>query len=104
MYFLTPAINTNLVPKQDAAAARARDLLDPMEGQDGVEHGGGGRRGGLAVGAVLRQMGEDDGMAFLKALSKQDIVNLDATNRHSGSGDPGRVRRSRSTSSITTRC
>jgi iron(III) transport system substrate-binding protein len=26
-------------------------------------------------------MGEDNGMAFLKALSQQDIVNLDATNR-----------------------
>ena len=33
------------------------------------------------VGSVLQTMGEDKGMAFLRALAKQDIINVDATNR-----------------------
>ena len=36
---------------------------------------------GVYVGSVLQTMGEDKGMEFLRALAKQDIVNVDATNR-----------------------
>src|SRR6185312_14697621 len=36
---------------------------------------------GVYVGAVLQTMGEEKGMTFLRALAKQDIINVDATNR-----------------------
>ena len=80
LYFLTPAINTNLVPKQDIPRT-PQDLLDPKWKGKMAWSTAAAAGAAVYVGAVLRQMGEDDGMAFLKALSKQDIVNLDATNR-----------------------
>jgi iron(III) transport system substrate-binding protein len=80
LYFLTPAINTDLVPK-DAIPKTAQDLLDPRwKGKiawSAVPASG----APIYVGSALRSMGEQQGMAFLKALSKQDIINVDATNR-----------------------
>ena len=80
VYFLTPAVNTDLVP----AAARpktAQDLLDPKwKGKiawSTVPASG----SGVYVGSVLQTMGEERGMAFLRALARQDIINVDATNR-----------------------
>jgi ABC-type Fe3+ transport system substrate-binding protein len=79
VYFLTPGINTQLVGKDEIKTAQ--DLLNPKW------------RGKIAwstepssgapeyVGAVLQTMGDDKGMEFLRALAKQDIVNVDATNR-----------------------
>src|SRR3954465_5559652 len=71
VYFLTPAVNTDLVP----AAARpktAQDLLDPKwKGKiawSTVPASG----SGVYVGSVLQTMGEEPGMAFLRALSRQD--------------------------------
>ena len=51
-----------------------------MEGQDRLEHGA-ASGSGVYVGSVLQTMGEEKGMAFLRALAKQDIINVDATNR-----------------------
>jgi ABC-type Fe3+ transport system substrate-binding protein len=79
LYFLTPGINTQLVGKDDIKTAQ--DLLNPKwlgkiawstEPSSGAP---------VYVGAVLQTMGEDKGMAFLRALAKQDMVNVDATNR-----------------------
>src|SRR5262249_59342286 len=36
---------------------------------------------GVYVGSVLQTMGEAQGMAFLRALAKQDLINVDSTNR-----------------------
>jgi iron(III) transport system substrate-binding protein len=80
LYFLTPAINTNLVSKQDMPST-PRDLLEPKWKGKMAWSTGAAAGAAVYVGSVLRLMGEDNGMAFLRALSKQDIVNLDATNR-----------------------
>jgi ABC-type Fe3+ transport system substrate-binding protein len=79
VYFLTPGVNTQLVGKDDIKTAQ--DLLNPKwQGKIAwsTEPSSGGP---VYVGAVLQAMGEDKGMAFLRALAKQDIVNVDATNR-----------------------
>jgi ABC-type Fe3+ transport system substrate-binding protein len=79
LYFLTPGINTQLVGADEIKTAV--DLLDPKwRGKIvwGTEPSSGAA---VYVGAVLQTMGEDKGMAFLRALAKQDIVNVDATNR-----------------------
>jgi ABC-type Fe3+ transport system substrate-binding protein len=79
LYFLTPGINTQLVGQDEIKTAA--DLLDPKwRGKIawGTEPSSGAP---VYVGAVLATMGEDKGMAFLRALAKQDIVNVDATNR-----------------------
>jgi ABC-type Fe3+ transport system substrate-binding protein len=78
-YFLTPGVNTQLVG--DGEIKTAQDLLNPKwKGKIAwsTEPSSGGP---VYVGSVLQTMGEDKGMAFLQALAKQDIVNVDATNR-----------------------
>ena len=80
LYFLTPAINTQLVSTNDIPKT-PQDLLDPKwKGKiawSTVPASG----SGVYVGSVLQTMGEEKGMAFLRALAKQDIINVDATNR-----------------------
>jgi ABC-type Fe3+ transport system substrate-binding protein len=80
VYFLTPAINTQQVSKNDVPKT-PQDLLDPKwKGKIAwsvVPASG----SGVYVGSVLQTMGEEKGMTFLKALAKQDIINVDATNR-----------------------
>jgi ABC-type Fe3+ transport system substrate-binding protein len=80
VYFLTPAINTDLVPAADVPR-NPQDLLAPKWKGKIAWSTAAAAGAPVYVGAVLRQMGEDKGMAFLRALGKQDIVNLDATNR-----------------------
>jgi ABC-type Fe3+ transport system substrate-binding protein len=78
-YFLTPGVNTQLVG--DGEIKTAQDLLNPKwQGKIAwsTEPSSGAP---VYVGSVLQAMGEDKGMAFLRALAKQDIVNVDATNR-----------------------
>jgi ABC-type Fe3+ transport system substrate-binding protein len=79
LYFLTPGVNTDIVGKDEIKTAQ--DLLNPKwRGKIawGNEQSSGSP---VYVGATLQTMGEDKGMAFLRALAKQDIVNVDATNR-----------------------
>ena len=79
LYFLTPAINTQLVGKDDIKTTQ--DLLDP-KWKGKIAWGSEPSSGAPAyIGAVLQAMGEDKGMAFLRALAKQNIINLEATNR-----------------------
>src|SRR5207248_7768666 len=77
LYFLTPATNTGLVPKETIPKT-PQDLLAPQwKGRiawSTVPASG----APLYVGAVLLTMREDKGMAFLKALSKQAIINVGA--------------------------
>jgi iron(III) transport system substrate-binding protein len=79
VYFLTPGINTDLVGKDDIKTAQ--DLLNP-KWKGKIAWGTEPSSGAPAyVGAVLMSMGVYKGMAFLRALAKQDVVNVDATNR-----------------------
>jgi len=80
LYFLTPAVNTALVSERDIPKT-PQDLLDPKWKGKMAWSTAAAAGAAVYVGSVLRLMGEPDGMAFLKALSRQDIVNLDATNR-----------------------
>jgi ABC-type Fe3+ transport system substrate-binding protein len=79
LYFLTPGVNTQIVGKDEIKSAQ--DLLNPKwKGKIAwsTEPSSGAP---VYVGAVLQTMGEDKGMDFLRALAKQNIVNVDATNR-----------------------
>jgi len=80
VYFLTPAVNTSIVPTSERPKT-PQDLLHPRwKGKiawSTVPASG----SGVYVGSVLQTMGEEQGMAFLRALAKQDIINVDATNR-----------------------
>jgi ABC-type Fe3+ transport system substrate-binding protein len=80
LYFLTGAINTSLVSGPDVPGA-PQDLLQPKWKGKIAWSTAAAAGAPVYVGAVLRQMGEENGMAFLKALSRQNVVNLDATNR-----------------------
>lgn len=79
VYFLTPGINTQIVGKDEIKTAQ--DLLNPK--WKGKIAWSTDPWSGCAVyvGSILQTMGEDKGMAFLRALAKQDIINVDATNR-----------------------
>jgi len=79
VYFLTPGINTQLVGADEIKTAQ--DLLNP-KWQGKIAWSAEPSSGApVYVGSVLQTMGEDKGMMFLRALAKQDIVNVDATNR-----------------------
>jgi ABC-type Fe3+ transport system substrate-binding protein len=80
LYFLTPGINTTLVP-ENAAPRTLDDLLDPKwRGRIAWSNT---TTGGAVtfIGTVLRRLGEEKGMAYLRALAKQQIVRIDATSR-----------------------
>jgi ABC-type Fe3+ transport system substrate-binding protein len=79
VYFLTPGINTQLVGKDEIKTAA--DLLDPKWKGKIAWSTDPWSGSAVYVGSVLQTMGEDKGMAFLRALAKQDIVNVEATNR-----------------------
>ena len=79
VYFLTPGVNTDLVGKDEIKTAQ--DLLNP-KWKGKIAWSTAPSCGAPAyVGAVLMSMGRDKGMAFLRALAKQDVVNVDATDR-----------------------
>ena len=79
VYFLTPGVNTQLVGKDDIRSAA--DFLNPKWKGKIAWSTAPWSGAAVYVGSVLQTMGEDKGMAFLRALAKQDIVNVDATNR-----------------------
>jgi ABC-type Fe3+ transport system substrate-binding protein len=79
VYFLTPGINTQMVGKDEIKSAQ--DLLNP-KWKDKIAWSTEPSSGAAVyVGSVLQTMGEDKGMAFLHALAKQDVVNVEATDR-----------------------
>ncbi len=80
VYFLTPAVNTSLVPK-DEIPRKIEDFLKPRwkgaVAWSTVPASG----SAVFVGSTLLSMGEEKGMALLRALARQELVNVDATNR-----------------------
>jgi ABC-type Fe3+ transport system substrate-binding protein len=79
LYFLTLGVNTQLVGKDEIKAAQ--DLLNPKWKGKIAWSTAPASGAPVYVGSVLQTMGEDKGMAFLRALAKQNIVNVEATNR-----------------------
>jgi ABC-type Fe3+ transport system substrate-binding protein len=80
LYFLTPGINTSLIQRSEAPRT-LQDLLDPkLHGRIAWSTSATAGAGAF-IGTVLERMGDDAGMAYLRALAKQRIVSVDATSR-----------------------
>jgi ABC-type Fe3+ transport system substrate-binding protein len=80
LYFLTPGINTKLVPPNTAPRTLA-DLLDPRW-RGRIAWSTSATAGAVAfIGTVLQQLGEEPGISYLRALARQKIVNVDASSR-----------------------
>ncbi len=80
LYFLTPGYNTTLVAA-DIAPKKRDDLLDPRWKGKMAWSTARSAGGPIFVGAILRQLGENAGMDWLKKLARQEIVNTDITAR-----------------------
>jgi ABC-type Fe3+ transport system substrate-binding protein len=80
LYFLTPGINTNLIPR-NAAPRTLQDLLDPKWRGRIAWSSNPTTGAGSFIGTVLRRLGEDGGLVYLRALAKQQIVSVDASSR-----------------------
>jgi iron(III) transport system substrate-binding protein len=80
LYVFTPGINTTLVPK-DQAPKTYRDLLDPRW-QGKMAWNPSSIAGAIGfVGNILVSQGEERGMEYLRALSGQKVVNVEASAR-----------------------
>ena len=81
LYFLVPAINTETVPEAQAPHS-FQDLLDP-KWQGKIAWTTQMTQGGAPgfIGTVLQNMGEQAGMAYLRKLAAQHIVNVPANQR-----------------------
>jgi ABC-type Fe3+ transport system substrate-binding protein len=81
IYINTPGYNTSLVPK-GTEPHTYQDLLDPKWRGKMAWNALPSASGGLGfVGTVLTEMGETDGMAYLRAFSKQKVANVAAAAR-----------------------
>ena len=80
LYVFAPGINTAMVPKAQAPKTY-EDLLDPRwKGK--MAWNPGSMAGAIGfVGNTLIGMGEERGRAYLEALSRQQIVNIEASSR-----------------------
>lgn len=80
-YYMTPGINTSLVPVKDAPKT-FEDLLDPKwRGKMAWNSSTSSSGGPGFVGNVLTAMGQDKGMAYLRKLAGQKIINMDVSAR-----------------------
>jgi len=80
LYVSAPGINTAIVPKEHAPKTYA-DLLDPAW-RGKMAWNPGSIAGAIGfVGNALISMGDARGMDYLKALSAQRIVNIEASSR-----------------------
>jgi ABC-type Fe3+ transport system substrate-binding protein len=78
---ITPAINTDLVSR-DNAPVRLNDLLDPKWKNQIAWSASPSIAGPVGfVGFILKTKGERDGMKYLIALSKQHIANVSSNQR-----------------------
>jgi len=80
LYVFSPGINTTLVAKEQAPKTY-QDLLEPRW-RGKMAWNPGSIAGAIGfVGATLMSMGDARGMDYLKALSGQRIVNIEASSR-----------------------
>ncbi len=80
-YVLTPGINTEMVKKGQEPRSYA-DLLDPKwKGKMLWNATSSASAGAGFVGTVLLGMGEDKGMDYLRALTKQNVVSVASSGR-----------------------
>jgi ABC-type Fe3+ transport system substrate-binding protein len=76
LFFMTPGFNTGLVPK-GTEPRTYEALLDPKWRGKMVWSTSATSSGGPGfIGTVLTEMGEAKGMAYLRQLSKQKVVNV----------------------------
>ena len=81
IYINTPGYNTSLVPK-GSEPRTYQDLLDPKWRGKMAWNALPSASGGAGfIGNVLAEMGEQEGMTYLRALSKQKIANVAAAAR-----------------------
>ncbi len=81
LFFIVPAINTNLV-KSGEEPRTLEDLLDPKWRGKMVWSGEVGTSGQVGfIGAVLNYMGESKGKAYLRKLAAQQVVTLPSSAR-----------------------
>ena len=80
LYFLTPGYNTTLVPPASAPKT-LDDLLDAKWKGKMAWSTARGAGGPIFAGAVLRMLGQDKGMDWLKRFARQEVVNTDITAR-----------------------
>ena len=80
LFVFTPGYNTNLVSKEQAPKTY-QDLLDP-KWKGKLAWNPNSSAGAIGfVGNILLSMGQDKGMDYLRALAKQQIVNVEASSR-----------------------
>ena len=76
LFVITPGYNTSLVPK-GSQPRTYQDLLDPKWRGKLAWNGFPTSSGvGGFIGTVLTEMGREKGMAYLRALAKQNVANL----------------------------
>jgi ABC-type Fe3+ transport system substrate-binding protein len=80
LYFLTPGYNTTLIKPADAPK-QLEDLLDPKLKGRMAWSTSRGAGGSTFIGVVLQTLGEEKGMAYLKRMQAQQVVNVDITAR-----------------------
>ena len=81
IYVLTPAFNTDLVPK-GSEPKTYEDLLDPKwRGKMAWDAGGSTAGAPGFIGNVLANMGEEKGLAYLRKLAPQKIANQNVSAR-----------------------
>lgn len=79
LYFFTPGVNTRLV--KDGMPKTYQDLLDPKWKGKMAWTANPPAGSPIFVGNILHMMGQDKGMAYLKELAKQNVINVNATAR-----------------------
>jgi iron(III) transport system substrate-binding protein len=80
LYFMTLGYNTQLVSRQDVPKTY-QDLLNPRWKGKLAWSTSAGTGGPGFVGNILDTMGQEQGMAYLNQLARQDIRNLDVSAR-----------------------
>jgi iron(III) transport system substrate-binding protein len=81
LFINTPGYNTSLIPK-GAEPHTYQDLLDPKWTGKMAWNALPSTSGGVGfIGTVLAEMGEQNGMAYLRAFSKQKVANVAAAAR-----------------------
>ena len=81
LYINTPGYNTSLVPK-GTQPKTYQDLLDPKWSGKIAWNALPSTSGGVGfIGTVLSEMGEEKGVAYLRAFAKQKVANVPAAAR-----------------------